>query len=102
MLGAAAAVWEDLRSNHILAALLDLPTAEECSSHLNNREYNSRMSVSERDRHMEWESSVASAGRAEVQAAKSCGHKDDRHYPSSGSLHHAFVHGLMYAAAVCD
>ena len=59
MLGAAAAVWEDLRSHHILAALLNLPAEEECSSHLDGRGDDSRMSRSEREHHMEWNSSAS-------------------------------------------
>ncbi|KAL3150176.1 hypothetical protein ABBQ32_000037 [Trebouxia sp. C0010 RCD-2024] len=59
MLGAAAAVWEDLRTHHILAALLDLPAPEECSSHLDGRGDDTSMSRSERERHMEWDSSAS-------------------------------------------
>ena len=101
MLGAAAAVWEDLHCNHILAALLDLPTEEECSARLNDTKLDSRMSLGERDRHMEWESSSASAGTAEGQAAKGHGHKDDRHCPSSASLQPALMHELIHSVAVC-
>lgn len=59
MLGAAAAVWEDLRAHHILAALLDLPAEEECSSHLETTGDDTSMSRSERERHMEWDSSAS-------------------------------------------
>ncbi len=63
MLGAAAAVWEDLRTNHFLAALLDLPADEDCKPFHQDRgeqKYDSRMSHSEKDRHMAWESGNAS------------------------------------------
>lgn len=103
MLGAAAAVWEDLRSNHILAALLDLPTEEECSCDSDDREYDPRMSLCERNCHMEWESSTANVGSAEGQAegqadgqaAKGHGCEDDRHSPSSESLQQALLSGLQ-------
>lgn len=62
MLGAAAAVWEDLRNNHILSALLDLPTDEECKPHRDegtDRQYDSRMSRSEKEHHLEWEAGIS-------------------------------------------
>ncbi|KAA6428206.1 MAG: hypothetical protein FRX49_01802 [Trebouxia sp. A1-2] len=62
MLGAAAAVWEDLRTNHLLAALLDLPADEDCKPHHQDRgeqKYDPRMSHSEKERHMAWESGDA-------------------------------------------
>lgn len=65
ILGAAAAVWEDLRINHLLAALLDLPADEDCkpfTQHPEDRQYDPRMSHSEKDRHMQWQSSDASSG----------------------------------------
>jgi len=65
MLGAAAAVWEDLRTNHLLAALLDLPADEECKpfhEHSDDRQYDPRMSHSEKERHMQWESGSSSTG----------------------------------------
>ena len=64
MLGAAAAVWEDLRNNHILAALLDLPSDDDCKPHHEDRDdrhYDSRMSRSEKDRHLEWEAGISDA-----------------------------------------
>ncbi|DBA78708.1 TPA: hypothetical protein ACH3X1_008620 [Trebouxia sp. C0004] len=63
MLGAAAAVWEDLRTNHLLAALLDLPADEDCKPLHEDRgeqKYDPRMSHSEKERHMAWESGDAS------------------------------------------
>ncbi len=63
MLGAAAAVWEDLRTNHFLAALLDLPADEDCKPLHQDRgeqKYDPRMSHSEKERHMAWESGDAS------------------------------------------
>ena len=63
MLGAAAAVWEDLRTNHLLAALLDLPADEDCKPLHQDRgeqKYDPRMSHSEKERHMAWESGDAS------------------------------------------
>lgn len=65
MLGAAAAVWEDLRSSHLLAALLDLPADEDCKPFHQDKgdhKYDPRMSHSERDRHMEWECGDSSVG----------------------------------------
>ena len=62
MLGAAAAVWEDLRANHLLAALLDLPLDEDCKPHTGDHEgdkHDLRMSHSEKERHMQWESEDA-------------------------------------------
>ena len=62
MLGAAAAVWEDLRANHLLAALLDLPLDEDCkphSEHSKGDKRDLRMSHSEKERHMQWESEDA-------------------------------------------
>ena len=59
MLGAAEAVWEDLRQNHLLAALLNLPADEDCKPHQEHAEDDKRglrMSHSEKERHMEWES----------------------------------------------
>ena len=64
MLGAAAAVWEDLRNNHILAALLDLPSDDDCKPHHeagDDQHYDSRMSRSEKDRHLEWEAGISDA-----------------------------------------
>lgn len=58
MLGAAAAVWEDLRSHHILAALLDLPVDQDCTPHLDGSTHESSVSHSESQRHMRWESSA--------------------------------------------
>ena len=58
MLGAAAAVWEDLRSHHLLAAFLNLPPDEDCRPHQEageHRQYDTRMSHSEKERHLEWE-----------------------------------------------
>jgi len=63
MLGAAAAVWQDLRTNHLLAALLDLPADEDCKPFHQDRgekKYDPRMSHSEKERHMAWESGDAS------------------------------------------
>ena len=63
MLGAAAAVWEDLRTNHLLAALLDLPADEDCKPLHQDRgdqKYDPRMSHSEKEHHMAWESGDAS------------------------------------------
>lgn len=63
MLGAAAAVWEDLRNSHLLAALLDLPADEDCKPFHQDKgdhKYDPRMSHSEKDRHMEWESGDSS------------------------------------------
>ena len=76
ILGAAAAVWEDLHSNHFLAALLDLPADEDCKPLHHDRgeqKYDSRMSHSEKERHMAWESgnaSVSDEAGAEGSPAK--------------------------------
>ena len=62
ILGAAAAVWEDLRQNHLLAALLNLPANEDCKPHMEHAKDHKRdlrMSHSEKERHMEWESGDA-------------------------------------------
>ena len=58
LLGAAAAVWEDLRNHHLLGAFMNLPLDEDCKPHEEGgsaREYDSRMTHSEKERHLEWE-----------------------------------------------
>ena len=97
MLGAAAAVWEDLRNNHLLAALLGLPADENCKPALqhhdpDDREYDPRMSRSERDRHMEWEGSGAQdcdEGSAHGQARQAAHAAKDQHH-SSRNKHRPF------------
>ena len=85
MLGAAAAVWEDLRNNHILAALLDLPSDDDCTPHHEpgeDRRYDSRMSRSEKDRHLEWEAGVSDQPEAGDPRTKSARSMADRCHAS--------------------
>ena len=97
MLGAAAAVWEDLCKNHLLAALLDLPADEDCKPAMQHHdhddgEYDPRMSRSERDRHMEWEGGAAQnydEGSAHGQARQAADAAKD-HQHSSRNKHRPF------------
>ena len=86
MLGAAAAVWEDLRSKHLLAALLDLPADEDCKPEQqedSGAQHDSKMSWEERDRHMQWAGGGVNEdeGSAHGQARQAAHAAKGHHHP---------------------